>query len=122
MYLEFTIKEHDYFKRDGNDIYLEVPITIVEATLGCKKEIPTIYGNITVSVPAGTDSGTKQRVRGKGIKDDRRRTGDMYIIYRVQTPKKLSRDQKKLFESLANTDFKDIDIDRFDKFTRKNES
>ena len=122
LYLEFSIKEHDYFKRDGNDIYLEVPITIVEATLGCKKEIPTIYGNITVSVPAGTDSGTKQRVRGKGIKDDRRRTGDMYIIYRVQTPKKLSRDQKKLFDSLANTDFKDIDIDRFDKFTRKNES
>jgi DnaJ-class molecular chaperone len=46
----------------------------------------------------------------------------MYIIYSVQTPKKLSREQKKLFEQLADTDFKDIDIDRFDKFTRKNES
>lgn len=122
LYLEFSVKEHEYFKRDGNDIYLEVPITVVEAVLGTKKEIPTIYGNITVAVPAGTDSGTKQRVRGKGIKDDHRRTGDMYIIYSVQTPKRLSREQKKLFEQLADTDFKDSDIDKFDKFTRKNES
>ena len=84
--------------------------------------MPTIYGNITVTIPAGTDSGTKQRIRGKGIKNSMtRRTGDMYVTYQVQTPKKLSRDQKKLFESLADTDFKDVDIDRFEKFVKKND-
>lgn len=122
LYLEFRVKGHRFFEREGNDIYLEVPITIVEATLGCKKEIPTIDGNITLTVPAGTDSGTKQRIRAKGIKNaSTHRTGDMYVIFHVQTPKKLTRDQKKLFESLAKTDFKDIDIDRFETFTKNNE-
>ncbi len=122
LYIEFQIKGHSFFERNGDDIYLDVPITIPEAVLGSKKEVPTIYGNITVTIPAGTDSGTKQRIRGKGIKNSMtRRTGDMYVTYQVQTPKKLSRDQKKLFESLADTDFKDVDIDRFEKFVKKND-
>ena len=122
LYLEFQVASHRFFERDGNDIYLEVPITMVEAVLGCKKEIPTVYGNVTLNIPAGTDSGTKQRIRGKGIKNaSTRRTGDMYVIFQVQTPKRLTRDQKKLFESLAKTDFKDSDIDRFEKFTNENE-
>ena len=121
LYLEFHIKEHDFFERDGLDIYLEVPITMIEAVLGCKKEIPTIYGNIKLTIPAGTDSDSKQRIKGKGIKDEtNRKTGDMYVVYRVQTPKKLSRDQKKLFESLAKTDFRDVDIEKFEKFTKNN--
>lgn len=122
LYIEFQVKDHEFFERDGDDIYLEVPITMVEAVLGCKKEVPTIYGNITISIPSGCDSGTKQRIRGKGIKNDStRRTGDMYVIYQVQTPKRLTRDQKKLFESLAQTDFKDADIDRFERFTKRND-
>ena len=53
------MKDNEFFERDGDDIYLEVPITMVEAVLGCKKEVPTIYGNITISIPSGCDSGTK---------------------------------------------------------------
>ena len=95
---------------------------MVEAVLGCKKEIPTIYGNVKLTIPAGTDSGDKQRLKGKGIKDSTsRRVGDMYVIFKVVTPKKLARDQKKLFESLAKTDLDDSEIDRFNKFTKNND-
>ena len=122
LYLEFHIKEHKFYERDGLDIYLEVPINMAEAVLGCKKEIPTIYGNVKLTIPGGTDSGDKQRLKGKGIKDSsRRRTGDMYVIFKVITPKKLSRDQKKLFESLSKTDLDDSEIDRFVRFTKNND-
>ena len=118
LYLEFKVGTHRFYKRDGNDIYLDVPITIVEATLGAKKEIPTLYGNVTLTMPAGTDSQTKQRIRGKGIKNETtKRTGDMYVVFQVQTPKKLTRDQKKLFEALKDTNFKDSEITKFDDFT-----
>ena len=122
LYLEFHIKEHKYFKRDGLDIYLEVPINMAEAVLGCKKEIPTIYGNVKLTISSGIDSGDKQRLKGKGIKDSTsRKTGDMYVIFKVITPKRLSRDQKKLFESLSKTDLDDSEIDRFVSFTNNND-
>ena len=122
LYLEFHIKEHKYFKRDGLDIYLEVPINMAEAVLGCKKEIPTIYGNVKLTISSGIDSGDKQRLKGKGIKDSTsRRVGDMYVIFKVITPKRLSRDQKKLFESLSKTDLDDSEIDRFVSFTNNND-
>jgi len=122
LYLEFVVSSHEYFVRDGDDIYLEVPITITEAILGCKKTIPTLYGNIKLTIPAGSDSGDKQRIRGKGIDNKYHRTkGNMYIILKVITPKKLSREQKKLIESLNKTNLEDSTITKFDKFTEKNE-
>ena len=122
LYLEFYVEEHEYFKRDEDDIYLEVPITITEAILGCKKDIPTLYGNVKLTIPAGSDSGDKHRIKGKGIDNKSRRTkGNMYIILKVVTPKKLSRDQKKLIESLSKTDLEDSSIDKFNKFTKKND-
>lgn len=122
LYIEFIVEEHEYFVRDGADIYLEVPITISEAILGCKKSIPTIHGNVKVNIPAGTDSGDKQRIRGKGVEDNYRNvTGDMFIIFKVVTPKKLSREEKKLIEKLNTTLSKDSDITKFDKFTKEND-
>lgn len=122
LYIEFIVEEHEYFIRDGADIYLEVPITITEAILGCKKSIPTIYGNVKINIPAGTDSGDKQRIRGKGVEDNyRNRKGDMYIIFKVVTPKKLSRDEKKIIEKLNETLSKDADITKFNKFTKEND-
>ncbi len=122
LYLEFNISAHEYFKRDGDDIYLEVPITIPEAILGCKKDIPTLYGNVKLSIPAGSDSDDKHRIKGKGIENKSRRTkGNMYIILKVVTPKKLSREQKKLIDALSKTDLEDSEIDKFVKFTKKND-
>ena len=108
LYLEFTVKKHPLFERDDNDIYLTLPLTIVEATLGCKKEIPTLYGNVKLSIPAGSQTDDRQRIKGKGIEDVQTgKKGDMYIILKVLTPQKLTRDQKKLFEQLADTDLED---------------
>ncbi len=115
LYLEFYVKEHELFMRDGSDIYLELPITITEAVLGCKKEIPTLYGNVKLTIPEGSESGDKHRLKGKGIENiNSGINGNMYVILRIIIPKKLSRDQKKLFEKLNDTnlesgsDFKKI--------------
>ena len=115
LYLEFLVKEHPLFKRDEFDIYIELPLTIPEAVLGCKKEIPTIYGNVKLSIPDGTQSGDKHRLKGKGVENpNTKRKGDMYVVIDVITPTKLSREQKKLFEQLKNTDLDNESV--FDKF------
>ncbi len=121
LYIEFIVGEHEYFVRDNDDIYLEVPITLTEAILGTKKEIPTLYGNVKLSIAPGTNSGDKQRIRGKGIDNSfRRHKGDMYVIFKVYTPKKLSREQKQLIEKLSNTDLETKETEEFYKFTKNN--
>ena len=122
LYIEFIVEDHEYFVREGSDIYLEVPLTISEAILGCKKTIPTIHGNVKINIPSGTDSGDKQRIRNKGVNDEyRNNKGDMYVIFQVLTPKKLSREEKKLIEKLNQTLSKDTEIMKFDKFTKEND-
>lgn len=121
LYIEFVVDEHDYFVRENDDIFLEVPLTLTESILGCKKEIPTLYGNVKLNISAGTNSGDKQRIKGKGVENKyRRHKGDMYVIFRVHTPKKLSREQKSLIEKLAKTDLTTSEIKEFEKFTKRN--
>ena len=120
LYLEFNVKEHNYFKRNGDDIYLEVPLTIAEAALGCKKDIRTLSSTITLAVPAGIETGDKERIKGKGIKNATTgNTGDMYLIYKVVMPKKLSREQKSLFEKLMDTNLETSETASFDKFVER---
>lgn len=122
LYIEFSVSEHDFYVRDENDIYIEAPITVTEAILGCKKEIPTLYGNVTLTIPAGSESGEKHRIKGKGINNEAtRKKGDMYIVLKIVTPKKLSKEQKRLLEELNNTDLTDDnDIKNFNRFVKKN--
>ncbi len=122
LYIEFVVGEHEYFQREGDDIYLEVPITITDSILGCKKDIPTIYGNVKINITPGTNSGDKQRIKGKGIDNKfRRHKGDMYLIFKVYTPKKLSREQKDLIDELADTNLDTDEIKSFARFTKGNE-
>ncbi len=122
LYIEFVVSDHDYFVRDNDDIYLEVPLTLTEAVLGCKKEIPTLYGNVKLNISAGTNSGDKQRIKGKGVNNSyRRHKGDMYVVFKVYTPKRLSREQKQLIQKLSETNMETDEIKRFDKFTRDND-
>lgn len=108
LLLEFKIKEHDIFERDGSDIYVEVPITFVDAALGCKKEIPTLYGNIILDIKAGTQNYTKLKIKGKGIKTPNSfGKGNMYAVINIITPTKLDRKQKSILEDLAKTDLED---------------
>ena len=121
LYIEFTVREHEFYERDEDDIYIDLPLTITEAVLGCKKEVPTLYGNVNLSIPAGTGTNDKLRLKGKGVENvSTKRKGDMYVVCNVIIPQKLSRDQKKLFEMLADTDLdNDPEFKKYYKFIKK---
>ncbi len=89
LFIELSVKPHPLFKREGNDIYVDVPVTIIDATLGGKIKVPTIDGTVTMTLPPGTDSGKKFKLKGKGIPN--RKTGhrgDEYAIIKIVVPKK----------------------------------
>ncbi len=120
VYIEIRVKEHPLFKREDENLYLTLPLTIAEAALGCKKEIPTLEGNIILSIPAGSQSGEKHRIKGKGLKSPaKHRTGDLYVILKVITPTKLNKKQKKLLEDLNKTDLKSSEFTTFEKYVKK---
>jgi molecular chaperone DnaJ len=108
IYIEFNVKKHEFFERSDEDIYLEVPLTITEAALGCKKEIPTLENNVILDIKGGVQNGDKLKLKGKGIKvPNSLRKGDLFIILKVVTPSKLNRKQKKILEDLASTGLDD---------------
>ena len=89
LFIELGVKPHPLFKREGNDIYVDVPVTVVEATLGGKIKVPTLDNTVTMTLPPGTDSGKKFKLRGKGIPN--RKTGhrgNEYAIIKIVVPKK----------------------------------
>jgi len=105
IYLEFIVENHKYFERHDDDIYLELPVTITDVILGCKKEIPTLNGNGFIEIKPGTQNYTKLKLKGKGIKGVNSKTaGDMYVIVNVIIPTKLTKKQKDLVQELAATD------------------
>ncbi|MBQ9072138.1 MAG: molecular chaperone DnaJ [Bacilli bacterium] len=121
LYLEFRVKEHPLYERDGNDIYLELPITITDAVLGCKKEIPTLYGNVKLTIESGANTGDKHRLKGKGVEDLHSGSkGNMYVIINVVIPEKLDRKQKKLFEELSDTNLKTSEFKKIEDYLKKN--
>ena len=98
-----------------NDIYMDVPINVAEAALGCEKEVPLLDGSIILTIPSGSQNGDKLRVKGKGTTTiNSSRVGDLFIILKVVIPTKLDRKQKKLFEELRDTELDNNDI--FKKF------
>ena len=102
--IELTVGEHNYFTRKDNDIYLEFPVSIQEAILGAAIVAPTIHGNVTLKVPAGSNSGTKLRLKEKGInKNNQTAIGDQYVSLRVMLPEKIDRDLTEFVESWAKS-------------------
>jgi DnaJ-class molecular chaperone len=84
------VRPHPLFRREDRDILLEVPVTISEATSGTKVEVPSLYGRATVTVPPGTDSGSKLRMRGKGVPHPSGGpAGDFYVVIKICVPKDL---------------------------------
>ena len=102
LYVYIFIKPHDIFHRQGTDVIVEVPVSFVQATLGDSIQVPTIDGKVELKIPAGTQSGTVLRVKGKGIPFLRGEgRGDEHVRVKVLTPQKLSNRQKELLEEFA---------------------
>ncbi len=105
LYIFLSIKPHEFFQRDGSDVFCKVPIAMTTAALGGQIEVPTLEGTSTrVKVPEGSESGTQFRLKGKGMPVLRSKvTGDMYIQVEVETPKNLTRRQRELLEEFEKS-------------------
>lgn len=105
LYVVIHVQEHPYFKRVDDDIYLTVPVTVAEATLGAKVDVPTLDGPITVTIPSGTASGSKLRLAGIGVaKPNSTARGDQFVVVKIVPPKPLSEEQRRAMEAFAQLD------------------
>ncbi|HEY8998464.1 MAG TPA: molecular chaperone DnaJ, partial [Edaphobacter sp.] len=104
LYVVLNIKPHRFFERDGDDLHCVMPISFPQAALGTELEIQTLEGPEMIKVPEGTQSGKEFRLRGKGVPHlNERGKGDLIVEIRVQTPSKLSKQQKDLLRQLGDT-------------------
>lgn len=99
LYVEVLVAEHPTFKRDGNDVHVEVPLSFVDCALGTTIEVPTVYGDVEVRIPEGTQPDQVLRIKEKGIKDlHTGRPGNQFAHIKVKTPVNLTKSQRKLLE------------------------
>ncbi|MEK3807894.1 MULTISPECIES: molecular chaperone DnaJ [unclassified Metabacillus] len=102
LYVVFNVRPHEFFERNGDDIYCEMPLTFAQAALGDEIEVPTLHGKVKLKVPAGTQTGTKFRMKGKGVANVRGYgQGDQHIVIRVLTPTNINEKQKELLREFA---------------------
>ncbi|MDH5408267.1 MAG: molecular chaperone DnaJ [Gammaproteobacteria bacterium] len=104
LYVHVQVKEHAIFTRDGNDLFCDVPVSFVMASLGGDMEVPTLNGKVKLKIPAETQSGKLFRLRGKGVISPRHGSqGDLLCRVMVETPVNLTKKQKELLEELGNS-------------------
>jgi molecular chaperone DnaJ len=102
LYIYLTVEEHEFFKREGNTLYCEVPVSFPQAALGSDIEVPTIDGTQKLKIPAGTSSGKIFHLKGKGIqKLGGSSRGDQIVRISIDVPKSLTQRQKELLEEFA---------------------
>jgi molecular chaperone DnaJ len=115
LYIITDVQPHPYFDRRGNDLYTVVPITVTEASLGAKIEVPTLDGRALLRVPPGTNSGQKLRLRDKGVPSasPSGKRGDLYVELQVVVPKPVDEKVRELLRELAKLDSEDPRRDIF---------
>ena len=92
---------HPYFRREGADIHLDMPVSLTEAALGARIDVPTIDGHATITLPPGTPSGSKLRLKGRGVvRRGSTQRGDQYVVVQIVPPKSLDDEQKNSYEKL----------------------
>ncbi len=100
LYIVTSVSPHPYFRRDGLDVHLDLPISLYEAAFGAKVDVPTLEGKRTLTIPPGTSSGAKLRIKGHGIARGEEK-GDQIVITRVMIPKTLDEEDQKALEKIA---------------------
>ncbi len=98
LYLEVTIKPHHIYRVDGKDLYLDLPITPWEAALGAKVKVPTPAGTVDMNIPAGSASGKKLRLKGRGI--PAKKPGDLYVVLQIVVPPARDEKTRKIYEEM----------------------
>jgi molecular chaperone DnaJ len=103
LYVSIRVREHPIFKRRASDLFCELPVSFLQLTLGASLKIPTLLGQESLEIPAGTPTGHSFRLRGKGMPDvnGRRGLGDLHVITVVKIPKRLNEEQKKILREYA---------------------
>ncbi|MBK8913071.1 MAG: DnaJ domain-containing protein [Phycisphaerales bacterium] len=102
LIIRVRVAPHPWFRREGRDLFVDLPLTFTEAALGARVEVPTPDGPARVTIPPGTSSGTKLRLRGRGVPADRAmEAGDLYVVIRIEAPRELTPRARELLEELA---------------------
>ncbi|QEH34485.1 Curved DNA-binding protein [Aquisphaera giovannonii] len=102
MTIEISVEPHPYFKRDGRDLVVEVPIGVAEAILGAKVDVPSLDGNKSLTIPAGASSGQKLRLKGQGVPAaGGKPAGDLFVQLKVVVPRNVDDASRKLIEEFA---------------------
>jgi DnaJ-class molecular chaperone len=110
LHARIRVRPHRLFRREGRDVYFDLPVTLREATLGARVSVPTLDGRASLVVPAGTDSGAKLRLRGKGVPDPSGAApGDLYAVVQIRVPRNLSPEARTRLEgALDGLDAEDV--------------
>ncbi|MFV0255036.1 MAG: molecular chaperone DnaJ [Erysipelotrichaceae bacterium] len=115
LIVEILVKNHKNFIRDGKNIHIKIPISLTDAVLGAKIDVPTVYGDVELKIPEGTQPNTQFRLKGKGVIDIRGGShGDQYVEVSVDIPKRLSVEEKDLFNKIKLKQSKSKGV--FEKF------
>ena len=114
LYVEILVRPHSHFQREGQNIFITIPVSAVDATLGCEVDVPTVNGDVSLKIPEGTQPGTTLRLRGKGVKSLRGdQYGDQFVKIDVKIPTKLSKDERELYTKLKNHTKKESIFEQF---------
>ena len=104
LYISLSVKQHELFAREGDDIFYELPVNFAQAALGTQMEVPTLEGDVKLKVPAGSQTGQVFKLKSKGIPHlHGRGRGDQLVELLIVTPDSLTKRERQLFEELART-------------------
>jgi curved DNA-binding protein len=101
LVLTIHVTPHPHFRREGDDLHLDLPVTVAEAYHGAKVKVPTVEGSVALKVPAGTQSGNVVRLRGKGVERKGRPTGDLFVHFMIRIPTGGGAEVKELVDKLG---------------------
>jgi DnaJ-class molecular chaperone len=104
LYIRVRIRPHPWFRREGNDLYVDVPIGPAESVLGARVDVPTLDGTVTMTVPPSTASGQHLRLKGQGVPDGSSGAGDLYAVIKVVPPKEVSETGRQLMEQFRQAE------------------
>jgi molecular chaperone DnaJ len=118
LYVVVQVQEHEFFRRDGINLFCEIPVNFTTVALGGEIQVPTLDGSESVKVPEGTQTGTTLRLRGKGMPDvNGRGRGDLFATVQVRTPRRLSKEQRRMLDELAKV----LPAEKFEPRQREDE-